>query len=77
MDQKVASLLAEVLQVPTATITDDLAMKEVEVWDSLKHMEVIVSLEQAFGIELSFDDIVTMRTVAEIKRVLKERGALV
>jgi len=77
VDQKVASLLAEVLQVPTATITDDLAMKEVEVWDSLKHMEVIVSLEQAFGIELSFDDIVTMRTVAEIKRVLKERGALV
>ena len=77
VEERVAGLLAEVLQVPTATITDDRAMKDVEGWDSLKHMELIVSLEQAFGIELSFDEIVIMRSVAEIKRVLKERGALV
>ena len=69
-------LVAEVLQVPPATITDELTMQDIDVWDSLKHMELIVSLEEKFGLQLSFEEIVTMQSVANIKRVLKERGAL-
>lgn len=75
MDKAVKGIVAEVLQIPAATITDDLAMKDVDTWDSLKHMELIVSLEHSFGIEFSFDEIVAMRSVGEIKRVLRERGA--
>ena len=73
MDEKVEGLLAEVLEIPAVAITDDLAMEDVDVWDSLKHMELVVSLEQNFGIQLSFDDIVAMQSVGEIKRVLRER----
>jgi acyl carrier protein len=75
LDEMVESLLAGVLQIPVVTITDELAMKDTDVWDSLKHMELVVSLEQSFGIELSFDDIVAMQSVGEIKRVLRERSA--
>ena len=67
-------LLATVLQIPATTITDDLAMKDVEAWDSLKHMELILSVEKAFGLELTFDEIVAMQSVHEIKRVLTQRG---
>jgi len=76
VDGAVENLLSEVLQMPASKITEDLAMKDVDAWDSLKHMELIVSLEQSFGIELSFDEIVAMRSVGEIKRVLRERGAV-
>lgn len=76
VDGAVENLLSEILQIPASTITEDLAMKDVVAWDSLKHMELIVSLEQNFGIELSFDDIVAMQSVGEIKRVLRERGTV-
>jgi len=49
-------------------------MANVEAWDSLKHMELIVALESAFEIELTFDEIVAMRSVQDIKRVLTGRG---
>ena len=75
MDEKVEGLLAEVLQMSAADITDDLAMKDVDAWDSLKHMELVVSLEQAFDTQLTFDEIVAMQSVGEIKRVMRERGA--
>jgi acyl carrier protein len=68
-------ILAEVLQIPTSRITENLAMKDVDSWDSLKHMELITSLEQSFEIQLTFDEIVAMQSVAEIKRVLKAKGA--
>lgn len=66
--------MSEVLQIPQATINDDLSMKSLDVWDSLKHMEVIAMLEDKFGVELTFDEIVTMQSVREIKRVLKQKG---
>lgn len=69
------AVLADVLQMPAAGITDDLAMEDVEAWDSLKHMELIVALETAFDVQLTFDEIVAMRSVREIKRVLAERSA--
>lgn len=75
MDEKVEGLLAEVLQVPAAEINDDLSMKDVEAWDSLKHMELVVSLEQTFGLQLTFDEIVAMQSVGEIKRVMRGKGA--
>ena len=75
VDGKVEALLADVLQVPAATITDELAMEGVEAWDSLKHMELVVALEEAFHVELTFDEIVRMRSVGEIKRVLGARSA--
>lgn len=71
----IEKILAEVLQIPTSRITENLAMKDVDSWDSLKHMELITSLEQSFEIQLTFDEIVAMQSVAEIKRVLKAKGA--
>lgn len=74
MDQKIENVLADALKIPVAKITEDFTMKDAEAWDSLKHMELVVSLEEGFGIQLTFDEIVAMRSVGEIKRVLREKG---
>ena len=44
--------------------------------DSLKHMDLVVSIEQAFEIELTLDEIIIMTSVVAIKRVLNDRGVL-
>ena len=77
VDAKVENVLSEVLQMPVPAITDELTMKDVDAWDSLKHMELIVALEQSFDIQLSFDEIVAMQSVSQIKRVLRERGVTI
>ena len=74
---QVENLVAEVLQIQAGTISDGLTMKDLDVWDSLKHMELIVSLEGSFDIQLSFEEIIAMQSVGEIKRILKELGAAV
>lgn len=70
MNTKIEEILASTLHIPSADITDQLTMSEVETWDSLQHMNLIASLEQAFGVEFTFEEIVSMQSVAEIKRVL-------
>ena len=77
MGKNVEQLLADVLQIPVTEVTDELAMTDLDVWDSLKHMELIATLEEQLDIQLSFDDIVAMRSVGDIKRVLSDRGVAV
>jgi acyl carrier protein len=75
--KNVEQLLADVLQIPVTEVTDQLAMTDLDVWDSLKHIELIASLEEQLGVELTFDDIVAMRSVGDIKRVLSNKGVTV
>lgn len=74
MQQELAQLMSELFGMEKGEITDGLSMKDLDVWDSLKHMELIVSIEQLFGIELTFDEIVAMQTLKEIRRILREKG---
>lgn len=76
VDQRVTALVSENLGIPAARIGDELTMEEVGSWDSLKHMELIVAIEQAFDLQLSFEEIVTMTSVGEIKRVVREKCEL-
>ena len=70
-------LLADILQIPVTEVTDQLAMQDLDAWDSLKHMELIASLEEQLNVQLSFDEIVAMRSVGDIKRVLNGKGVTV
>ena len=71
---KVEAIFADVLELPSSALRDDLAMENVDAWDSLLHMELVASLEQGFGVELSFDEIVEMQTLGDVKRVLGRRA---
>lgn len=77
MGTNLEELLAELLQIPVTKVTADLAMKDLDVWDSLKHMELIAALEQQFDLQLTFDEIVAMRSIGDIKRVLSNKGVAV
>lgn len=74
MRTNLEELLAELLQIPVTKVTPELTMKDLDVWDSLKHMEVIAALEQQFELQFSFDEIVSMLSVGDIKRVLSNKG---
>ncbi len=74
MDEKINELLAEILRIKCENITDNLTMKDLDIWDSLKHMELIAAIEQELKIELSSDEIVSMQNVKEIKRILKTKN---
>jgi len=76
MKRTVENIMADVLKMAETDITDNLTIDDLEAWDSLKHMDLVVSIEQAFKIELTFDEIIIMTSVVAIKRVLNDRGVL-
>lgn len=74
---KLMRVLGQVLGVPATELTEETSMQSCRAWDSLKHIEVMVSLEEAFSLpRLTTDEIVTMTTVKRIQAVLREKGVV-
>lgn len=67
-------LMAEVLAIPEAEVVPELSMAGSDAWDSLRHMELVISVEETFEIELTGDEIVDMTSVAAIRSVLSGKG---
>ena len=70
------TVIAEVMRIPEEEISDTFSMSNSDAWDSLKHMELIVSIESTFNVTLSADDIVEMINIKGIKKILKSKGAI-
>ena len=66
-------LLCEVFRLKPDDLKDELAMEDVSNWDSLTHMDLIASLEETFSIQLSMDEIMEMRDIKAIKRIIGEK----
>ena len=67
-------VLGDVLGIGINAVKDDLSMDYEDRWDSLKHMEVVVGLEEAFGLTLEADEIVAITSLAAIKDLLIAKG---
>lgn len=74
MNKKLAEMLAEVFGLRVADIQPELQKCDVGTWDSLKQMDLVMSLERQYSIALDIPDIVRMVSVAEIMAVLQDKG---
>jgi acyl carrier protein len=74
MNIKFAELLAEIFGLRVYEIQHELKKCDVGTWDSLKQMDLVMSLEREYGIVLDIPDIQCMTSVAEIMAVLKDKG---
>ena len=74
MNQRLALVLAEIFGMRADQINPELTKDAVGSWDSLKQMDLVMTLEREFGIALEIPDIVRMNSVANIIDVLEGKG---
>ena len=74
LDEQIRSLLSEALQVPSEQVINDLHFGDLPQWDSMGHMEVMISLEERFGVEITPDTIAELISFSAIRNYLKENG---
>ncbi|MEJ2709168.1 MAG: acyl carrier protein [Anaerolineales bacterium] len=72
--ERVQALLAEVFQVPQEDITPDLAFGDLPQWDSLGHMEMMIRLEDQFGVEVSADTIAELVSLPAILTYIEKNS---
>lgn len=70
---RVRKILAETFRVSLNDITDNTSIEEIDTWDSLTHIEMVVALESQLGLEFDGDEIAEMISVEMIEKIIKEK----
>ncbi len=72
--QRVLQIVGSVLGCPPGTVDENTSPDSVATWDSLRHMKLMLALEEELGVQFTADQIVEMNSVGLILAVLEETG---
>lgn len=72
---KVQGIIADVLDLPDLHVTKETTAEEVEGWDSLNHINIVLSVEKQFGIKVGTAEIEELRNVGELVELIKKKVA--
>jgi acyl carrier protein len=72
---RVLATVAQVMNVPLAELSDQSSPDTVAAWDSLQHMNLVLALEEQFGVRFSDDQVMTLLTVGAIVAALDGLGS--
>ena len=70
---RVKNIISAVFGIPIEGIGDESSTDTIESWDSLKHINMIVALEEEFNLEFTDDNITEMINMKLILAVLSEK----
>lgn len=66
--------VAGVLGVNIDEINDESSMDSLQQWDSVKHLNLVLAIEEVFGVSLTEEQSLEMLSFPLIKLVLSEHG---
>ena len=71
---KLETVCASVLNEPVESINDETSPKNTGSWDSLKHVSLILAIENAFSVKFTMPEITSVNSVSSIKQLLQAKG---
>jgi len=74
MQSRVCSIIARILKVPAASLDATSSPDTLKNWDSLHFLQIVLALEEEFGVQFSVDEIGALQSVGIIVEILRERG---
>lgn len=73
MENQIKQVMSSVFGIPAETISVDASPDTIDNWDSLKHMNLIVALEEEFNIEFDDEEMLDMVNYKIIVATLQEK----
>lgn len=69
--EKLTDIFRTLFNDPDLVLRDGLVATDVPGWDSFNHVNLMIIIEQEFGVKFTNEEVVKMQNVADLKNVLK------
>jgi acyl carrier protein len=77
MRDQVVRIMSSVFGVESAEIAGGVVFGRFEKWDSLRHMALVLALEEEFGVVFSDEEIPDMMSLDLVVEILENKSALI
>ena len=71
---RLAEIFEDVFDDDTIKITPELSAKDVDGWDSLTHIRLLLTIERAFKIKFSTSEIGKLKNVGDLVTLIQARA---
>ena len=72
--QKLDEVFQDVFDDETITVQDSTTADDIEDWDSLEHINLVVAVEKCFGMKFTMGEVTGMKNVGAMVDIILERG---
>lgn len=72
--EKLNEVFRDVFDDDDITVTDTTTADDIDDWDSLSHINLIVSIENEFGMKFSMGETTHLKNVGEMVDIILERA---
>lgn len=72
IEQRAASVMSIILNIPVSEITLEATQDNYPTWDSLKHLDIVVALEEEFDISIPEEEIGNLLSLKLIGVIVQE-----
>jgi acyl carrier protein len=71
--EQVQAIASDIFGVPAGKITADSSPETIENWDSMQHLNLVLAIEEKFGVQLAPEDIEQMKTIGAAATLVEKR----
>lgn len=72
--ERLNDVFQEVFDDETITVHDETTAGDIEAWDSLEHINLMIAVENEFGIHFSMGEVNKMKNVGELMDIILRRA---
>ncbi|MBH09579.1 MAG: hypothetical protein CMG74_04345 [Candidatus Marinimicrobia bacterium] len=72
MENQIKSIMSSVFEIPVSKIDDESSPDTIESWDSLKHINFVIALEEELDINFSDNEIIELINLKLIMLVVTD-----
>ena len=71
--EQVQAIASDIFGVPARKITADSSPETIENWDSMQHLNLVLALEEKFGLQLDPEEIEQMKSVGAVAALVEKK----
>lgn len=72
--ERLNEVFQDVFDDETITVQDNTTADDIEDWDSLEHINLVVAVEKCFGMKFTMGEVTGMKNVGAMVDIILERG---
>ncbi len=74
--ERLNGIFQDVFDDEEITVHENTVADDIEDWDSLEHINLVVAIEEEFGMKFKMSEVTGMKNVGEMVEIILERATL-
>ena len=70
--EQVRSVASDIFGIPADRITAESSPETIENWDSMQHLNLVLAIEEKFGVQLDPEDIEAMKNIGAVAALVEK-----